>query len=194
MASEMKDKVLKVWPDAKAFYMPGQWSIHDGMEPLSECFATEETAWSDAASGMISPNDVSPKAPIEPASPSEFCPDCGGHAYGDETTPGVFYAKCEKHRHALSPTERAALLADIRLISEIDPTAPPAPERWIPVSGVELIAAERARQIAVEGWAPEHDDTHTSGQMARAAGCYADPVTEFFDPDDIPVRWPWHKW
>lgn len=40
-------------------------------------------------------------------------------------------------------------------------------------NGVALIAAERARQIAKEGWTPEHDDTHSHGEMAISAACYA---------------------
>lgn len=35
------------------------------------------------------------------------------------------------------------------------------------------IAAERRRQIEVEGWTPEHDDKHTGGGMAFAAAAYA---------------------
>jgi len=35
------------------------------------------------------------------------------------------------------------------------------------------IGAERQRQRDAEGWTPEHDDEHTSGEMARAAACYA---------------------
>lgn len=35
--------------------------------------------------------------------------------------------------------------------------------------GVELIAAERARQVQQEGWSPEHDDAHTDGVLAVAA-------------------------
>ena len=35
------------------------------------------------------------------------------------------------------------------------------------------IAAERARQIAVEGWSIEHDDAHHGGELAKAAACYA---------------------
>ena len=35
------------------------------------------------------------------------------------------------------------------------------------------IEAERRRQIWVEGWTPEHDDSHQPGELARAAGCYA---------------------
>lgn len=32
---------------------------------------------------------------------------------------------------------------------------------------------ERKRQIEVEGWTAEHDDAHTNGELARAAGIYA---------------------
>lgn len=41
--------------------------------------------------------------------------------------------------------------------------------------GIDLIAAERQRQIAVEGWTPEHDRQHENGQLAMAAACYALP-------------------
>lgn len=41
--------------------------------------------------------------------------------------------------------------------------------------GVELIAAERQRQIDVEGWTPEHDAQHTDGELALAAAVYAVP-------------------
>lgn len=40
---------------------------------------------------------------------------------------------------------------------------------------IDEIAAERRRQIEVEGWTPEHDDEHTAEQLARAAACYARP-------------------
>jgi hypothetical protein len=43
--------------------------------------------------------------------------------------------------------------------------------------GAEMIAAERQRQIAAEGWTPEHDDRHTNGELAWAATCYAAPET-----------------
>lgn len=38
---------------------------------------------------------------------------------------------------------------------------------------LDEIAAERRRQIEVEGWTPEHDDQHRAGDLACAAGCYA---------------------
>jgi hypothetical protein len=68
------------------------------------------------------------------------------------------------------------------------------------MGGIELIAAERRRQIEEEGWMPGHDDEHTDGEMAQAAVCYAAPElvyvqrasanqVRFVDP------WPWWpKW
>lgn len=42
-------------------------------------------------------------------------------------------------------------------------------------AGVELITDERKRQVEKEGWTPEHDAEHGSGQLALAASCYARP-------------------
>jgi hypothetical protein len=35
------------------------------------------------------------------------------------------------------------------------------------------VLAERQRQIEIEGWTLEHDDTHSNGEMARAGAAYA---------------------
>lgn len=43
-------------------------------------------------------------------------------------------------------------------------------------SGVEMIAAERRRQVEVEGWTPGHDDEHDLGGLALAAASYALPA------------------
>ena len=41
-------------------------------------------------------------------------------------------------------------------------------------TAIELIADERKRQIEVEGWTPEHDDSvNTDGELMSAAACYA---------------------
>jgi hypothetical protein len=69
--------------------------------------------------------------------------------------------------------------------------------------GAMRIAAERQRQIDVEGWTPEHDDTeHSEGELAEAASCYAD-IAAFqamafkaghsdVQPDTRrPLGWPW---
>lgn len=48
--------------------------------------------------------------------------------------------------------------------------------------GAALIAAERRRQVEVEGWDAEHDDRKKSGSLAQAALCYV------VGNDD---HWPW---
>lgn len=66
-------------------------------------------------------------------------------------------------------------------------------------TGAELIAAERARQVADEGYTPEHDDGH-AGELALAAQGYALAaacdlgVLTYVanDPDDPTFDWPWH--
>lgn len=60
------------------------------------------------------------------------------------------------------------------------------------MSGAELITAERQRQIDVEGWTPEHDDSHDGGELARAASCYAFPCFTWRDAHyKEPENWPW---
>jgi len=43
----------------------------------------------------------------------------------------------------------------------------------VAMAGVEMIAAERRRQIEGEGWTASHDDGHSRGEMAVAAAMYA---------------------
>lgn len=57
------------------------------------------------------------------------------------------------------------------------------------MSGVDLIAAERQRQIDAEGWTPEHDDDHSQGEIARAAAVYALPARERGSIPRIFGRW-----
>ena len=40
-------------------------------------------------------------------------------------------------------------------------------------TGTQLITEERQRQISREGWLPDHDDQHASGELNDAAICYA---------------------
>ena len=60
------------------------------------------------------------------------------------------------------------------------------------------VAAERRRQVEVEGWTPEHDDEHEDGDLAKAASCYAwfaglwDQARQNPSPG-APVRWPWDE-
>lgn len=74
-------------------------------------------------------------------------------------------------------------------------------------NGVELIAAERQRQIKAEGWTTEHDDIHTRGELRMAAESYlsaieyqpaGDDHNGVFDRVEGRVRtkppreWPWN--
>jgi hypothetical protein len=67
-------------------------------------------------------------------------------------------------------------------------------------SGLGMIAAERQRQMEVEGWSAEHDATHTDDSLAKAAACYAMPSDErekyqsftFSEPKRFFPRW-WPK-
>jgi hypothetical protein len=62
------------------------------------------------------------------------------------------------------------------------------------MSGAEMIAAERERQTAEEGWTAEHDDQHDRGQLAAAACAYAYPgdlVTRDTRVVHKRLLWPW---
>lgn len=50
------------------------------------------------------------------------------------------------------------------------------------------VLAERRRQIEKEGWTPEGDDRHRSGEMAQAAACYAIKSAGLSAPAKF---WPW---
>lgn len=62
--------------------------------------------------------------------------------------------------------------------------------------GADRIAAERQRQLEVEGWTPEHDAHHREGEMVNAAMSYLVAAWEHIaeEPpvvDDPPEFWPW---
>lgn len=59
-------------------------------------------------------------------------------------------------------------------------------------TGVELIAAERQRQMTVEGWTPEHDDAHEGAELLQAALWYLDNGSDFDFGLNLPP-WPWEQ-
>ena len=67
------------------------------------------------------------------------------------------------------------------------------------MNGVEIIYAERVRQIEKEGWTPEHDAEHDQGELLRAATSYLDcaygqEMGRPF-PSKPPMGWPFEsKW
>lgn len=48
-------------------------------------------------------------------------------------------------------------------------------EKWL-MKALEMIAAERKRQIDCKGYTPQHDDEHSNGELAMAAIAYASPL------------------
>lgn len=65
------------------------------------------------------------------------------------------------------------------------------------MTGIELITAERERQITSEGWTPAHDDTHVEGEMIEGARAYlsaahlAENGRRWFG--EPPPTWPWNQ-
>lgn len=91
------------------------------------------------------------------------------------------------------------------LTVDLDPEDPsadvfygvPREGRPTQLTGTDLIALERARQMLEEGYSGEHDDLHADGEMSAAAACYAAPCPIFVEDRDFvnEVRfrdpWPW---
>jgi hypothetical protein len=61
-----------------------------------------------------------------------------------------------------------------------------------------LISGERMRQIEVEGFTEQHDDTHVKGELGQAAACYSIMAAlqvehGHLPPCFIPKQWPFHR-
>lgn len=83
----------------------------------------------------------------------------------------------------------------------------------VPRGAVAEIAAERKRQVTVEGWTLKHDDEHSNMEMSRAAKAYLlnaiecktisgahnphlasdEQITPGHPKGEPPVGWPWAK-
>lgn len=73
------------------------------------------------------------------------------------------------------------------------------------MKAIDLIKAERTRQINVEGFTESHDDRHVSGEIGDAAICYASAaskmargeslayVKECVSAMDRGFPWPWEE-
>ena len=76
------------------------------------------------------------------------------------------------------------------------PSAYDAAVRRSKMTPIQKINAERKRQIDVEGWTSEHDDTHDQGEMLHAAMLYyafakLGPDDMTLRADGAPIGWPW---
>jgi hypothetical protein len=60
------------------------------------------------------------------------------------------------------------------------------------MTGIELIAKERERQISTEGWTAAHDDQHINGELRDAAICYAMVCDDRAGEGAVDLSpWPW---
>lgn len=62
------------------------------------------------------------------------------------------------------------------------------------MTGAELIALERWRQIYEEQWSTFDDDQYTDEELIDAAHCYINARRYrevFLQEDAVPLRWPW---
>lgn len=78
-------------------------------------------------------------------------------------------------------------------------------QQVIVTKALQDVISERGRQISAEGWTPEHDDEHSTNQLAGAAACYAmhvqnrawvfDENPESYRNEQADFKWPWDdKW
>lgn len=58
--------------------------------------------------------------------------------------------------------------------------------------GAAMIATERERQVAEEGWTPAHDDKHIRAELVAAAICYARTYTPY-PGSSVAGNWPWEQ-
>lgn len=93
--------------------------------------------------------------------------------------------------------EQAQYEAEVRLIERLQEVYNATPTERMSDAARDVLA-ERARQISVEGWTPEHDDgANDVAAMADAAACYAMHAAQmlagaYCAPMTIPhTTWPW---
>ena len=59
------------------------------------------------------------------------------------------------------------------------------------------VMAERQRQIDVEGWSHDHDDSHADGDLALASAAYSCRAWKHLDESNQdnspPPYWPWSR-
>ncbi len=122
------------------------------------------------AVGTLAWRDIDTAPMGESADPSTYF--IGARQSGDR----ISVATCYRNKHGayewwgggMSPTHWMPL----KPLSDTSPV--PALTDEAVTEAARDVLAERARQISVEGWSQEHDDSeHRSGQLAIAAACYA---------------------
>lgn len=118
---------------------------------------------------------------------------------------GARRQECDDHQERIASLEqedgslRAAVSKYQARILALEELLPP-PLTWPSHRALVLIRAERHRQLSECGWSTQHDDTHTMGELALAAACYAWAGTSHVighgSPPLAPAFWPFggHAW
>ena len=112
------------------------------------------------------------------------CPDCGistnlCYACGDDPIP--LLAELWNHRVSTQCLHQIA--------------EPAAQGLGAPTQAARSVLAERARQIAAEGWTPEADDSYNPGVLALHGGLYACHAYDNLTKNRAPEGWQWdEKW
>lgn len=103
--------------------------------------------------------------------------------------------------------DRIRTAKKLRYYGEVTPGCPDNPTRKLMRHAAELLTvsvgpvasqaaidvlAERQRQIEVEGWSPEHDDSHDGGEMSSAAAAYSMLAAGGTEENALRL-WPWEK-
>lgn len=108
------------------------------------------------------------------------------------------YANWNACRSALDEIKDVFQQIDWDAENELAELLAAAPGKEVPQAWLD-VQAERRRQITAEGWTPEHDDEHDSGELAAAGAAYALHAADHLNPysqgdggDEAPSCWPWH--
>lgn len=86
-----------------------------------------------------------------------------------------------------------------RVIAREHRTAPAFVNPRFTPAAIDVLL-ERQRQVDKEGWTPEHDDEHDSGELAAAGAAYALHAADHLHPhsqgdgrNEAPIFWPWQN-
>lgn len=173
---------IKLWRDATMRVMRAAWALVDNTEGDAN---VDRQDWIELAEALVALRETIPESE-RPAEPP--------HAVTLLWTDTARRLRLFKDELKWERAQRLHLTKDLETLS---------------LGAVKDIASERRRQIEEEGWTPEHDDVHESGELAAAAACYAYhttsmraagySVTRYEDrpPLDLyhPYRsmWPWDE-
>lgn len=144
------------------------WSMYGGKYGflMLDRFSSEEEAKAEAEQLVIS-LDAEPSTRAQALEEAARAAEGTSPIFDHQSALGE-YRDCESGFH----NGRVAAAAAILALSSPD-HADAGKVEGDGSAAARDVLAERRRQVSAEGWTPEHDDTHTGGEMAGAAACYA---------------------